>query len=92
MNVKHTAEIRELLTVDGRVIQENVQPARDFCSSYTVWSYMYRPLGVHSANWRDPSTGNVFRKAPSYSIEVVNPDDELKDGEFCDCADCEGVS
>lgn len=90
MNVKHTAEIREVLKAGDRVLQERIAPARDFADSYTVWSYMYRLLGVHSYGWRDPITHELFEKAPTYSIEVVNPDDILEDGQLCDCRDCLG--
>jgi hypothetical protein len=86
---KHGTMVKFTLTSGGDILEESVIPIDSLGGAVTRCGVMYNRLAVSGGvSWRNPGTGQPIQK-PKWTWELVDPSDELFDGAFCDCADCE---
>jgi hypothetical protein len=85
---KHGTEIRFKLTAGTEVLEDTVMPLDQLDGHLTVCGVMYNRLAVSGGvSWWNPSTGYAVAK-PKWSIDTVNPSDELTGDQLCDCSKC----
>jgi hypothetical protein len=82
VNVKHRALVRVTIKDGRNVLTSDDVPAELVDAHLTVQSYM-RGGAFNGHNWETHD-----RRPPQVNIKLVNPEDELQDGELCDCVKC----
>jgi hypothetical protein len=88
MNVKHGTQVRLTVTAGDEVLQQSEMDVTSLGGALTVCGIMYNRLAVSGGvSWWNPGTGYAIPK-PKWTVELVDPTDELADGQLCDCADC----
>jgi hypothetical protein len=86
MLLRHDAVIHVVMYDDrtGDILERASYPVWPDCMydpDHTLWSYMYKPLGVYGDGvWRKPSDGTPV--TPKIAVHVQG---ELAEGELCDC-------
>ena len=87
MRLKHGAKVRQVLRSGDLVLEDRVCDPEDLIST-ELFSLIYNRNISGGIDWWNPSTGEPLEHRPKMTIELVNPDDELKGAELCDCKDC----
>jgi len=93
MRVKHGTMFK--VTVIDRDTREPLEEPHEV-SAELLGAHMTVRSAMYNANpysggglWHHPRTGKRISR-PKVQIDLVNPDDELKGDELCDCRDCLG--
>ena len=85
MNVRHTADVRVLVKSGAKVLSDEVVAVRLLDAHLTVQSYCWGGA-FGQASWHDGKARTVH--PPKVTVNLVNPADELKPGQECDCTEC----
>ena len=89
MQVRHDAMLRVIISSGSQILDTTEVPADQLEAHITVRSIIYNANpSTGGGLWWNPNTGRQLAKAPQYRYELVNPDDELVDGDLCPCALC----
>jgi hypothetical protein len=90
INVKHGTKVRMVLRAGERVIDAVETPIELMEGQKVVWGITFNALSVSGGvRWVHPVTGEHFSGPPKVSWDFIDPTDQLAEGEFCDCVNCE---
>ena len=85
VNVRHDAPIEVTIRADRKVLSRTVVRADTVDAHLTVAAYCHGGVSG-SVVWHD--RGTPLARAPKYTLRLVDPSFELKDGEPCPCDKC----
>lgn len=88
MRVKHGAKVKFTLKCGRTILERRIIPIEILDGAITTVSYMYNGLIDGGVMWRDPGTGGLLPKTPSWTAVLIDPNDELMEGQMCDCQNC----
>lgn len=89
MQVRHDAMVRVVIRSGGTTLNTAEVSAENLDAHLTVQAYMHNANPYSGGGlWWNPATGGRLAKAPTYSYTLIDPSDELQNGELCDCKGC----
>jgi hypothetical protein len=91
IQIRHDALLEVVVKSGGKVLNSEEVEARSLDGHIFTQRFIYDAY-PYSANvgWRDPKTGLPIVR-PQITYTLVNPEDQLKDGELCTCEGCEAT-
>jgi hypothetical protein len=90
MRLKHGSKLRMIVTdkKTDKKLQEDIIHIEELNSYLTVLGILYNGKTMSGGiDWRHPITSRSIK--PQWKYELVDPTDELKEDEECDCEKCE---
>jgi hypothetical protein len=85
---KHGTTFHFVVRAGREELERSIVPIESLNGAVTRCAVMYNRLAVSGGvSWWNPSTGYAIAK-PKWSIELVDPSDELTEGQLCDCERC----
>jgi hypothetical protein len=89
MQIRHDARLRVLIRSGGVTLSEAEVRAEDLDAHLTVQAYIYNANPYSGGGlWWNPASGGRLAKAPTASYELIDPGDELTNGDLCTCTAC----